>query len=461
MAVFNQIKISELNEFSERLDPEYYKPNYLVLNQSLKQLDYKYLCDLADITDGSHETRSYTDTGVLFLRVQDIFEHGLEIKDPVYISEYEDKILTRSKPKKGDVLITKTGKIGTSLVYSDLWPECNLPADIAIAKLKSNFVSPYYLALFLNSKFGQTLLRREMSGSGRPRLVLNNLAQIIIPRIAGSIEKKVNILLKECYRLNTLSLQIYPEAEEELLERVSWKNINIKYALDYKVSSNAIFENERIDPEFYQPKFANVIKHLKKIGSRKLGSFCPMPNRGVQPLYNESGNILVINSKHLGPTGIDIQSIEKTTEQFYNKLTTKKARLNKFDVLIYSTGAYIGRTNVYLEDSMGVASNHVTIVRPDSSICNPIYLALFLNSQAGLMQTSQRASGSAQREIYPKDIVKYEIFIPEINGRPDLSWQGKIANKVIKSYEAKHQAKIKFQEAKELIEREINESTSR
>jgi len=120
-----------------------------------------------------------------------------------------------------------------------------------------------------------------------------------------------------------------------------------------------------------------------------------------------------------------------------------------------STGAYVGRTNAYLEDAEAIGSNHISIIRPDTKICNPVYLALFLNSPAGLMQTDKRASGSAQREIYPQDIVKYDVFIPEKNNKPDLEWQEKLAVKIIQAYEAKNQAKQKLQEAKELVEGEI------
>lgn len=111
--------------------------------------------------------------------------------------------------------------------------------------------------------------------------------------------------------------------------------------------------------------------------------------------------------------------------------------------------------HTYLEDAPGIANNHVSIIRPEKKICNPLYLALFLNSKAGLMQTDQRASGSAQREIYPQDIVKYDVFIPEKKNKPDLEWQEKLADKIIQAYEAKNQAKQKLQEAKELVEDEI------
>ena len=238
---------------------------------------------------------------------------------------------------------------------------------------------------------------------------------------------------------------------------MKWDKVDTNHILDYSTTNRNILNNERFDPEFYQPKFKNLIKHLKKNDSVRLGDFCPLPNRGVQPIYDD-GCVLVINSKHLGPTEIDIQSAEKTTKLFYNSENTEKARLKQRDVLMYSTGAYVGRTNTYLENQKGIASNHVTIIRPDPSVCNPVYLALFLNSSAGLMQTDQRASGSTQREIYPQEIIKYEIFIPQNKkGKPDLRWQKKLVDKIIQAYEAKKEARQKLQKAKKLVETKFEE----
>jgi restriction endonuclease S subunit len=123
---------------------------------------------------------------------------------------------------------------------------------------------------------------------------------------------------------------------------------------------------------------------------------------------------------------------------------------------VYATGAYIGRTNCWLENMKAIAGIDCLIIQPDEKVCNPVYLALFLNSQAGLMQANRRASGSAQRHLYPNDLAKYKVFIPRNkNGKPDLAWQKKLTDKVVAANEAKKSAKQKIEEAKRLVEVEI------
>lgn len=57
---------------------------------------------------------------------------------------------------------------------------------------------------------------------------------------------------------------------------------------------------------------------------------------------------------------------------------------------------------------------------------------------------------------YPQDIAKYQVFIPrDKNDKPDLAWQKKLANKVISANKVKTDAKKKLEEAKSLVEKEI------
>ncbi|HUT96086.1 MAG TPA: hypothetical protein VMW82_00755 [Candidatus Paceibacterota bacterium] len=454
MAVWRTITSKNLS-FGLRFDPEFYHPDFFLLRNDLEKIGVYTIGDVKDVIGyGLQAKPDYLDSGVDYIRALNLKEFGIseeilkigkyQIPSGDYISKEGDILITRSGANCGDTGVIENGFIGAT--YGSY-----------IIRIRVKKLNPFFVFAFLQSKFGRFQTIQIRTGLAQPNLSIPYIENLIqIPKnFSEELQAQIEKLIKDAFRKQREVNTLYQEAEQELLERMGWYEIDTKHILDYQTTSKDVFGNGRIDPEFYQPKFVNLINHLNKIGSRKIGGFCAMPNRGVQPLYDENGEFLVINSKHLGTTEIDIQSAEKTTERFYNENTTEKARLNKYDVLMYSTGAYVGRTNTYLEDAPGIANNHVSIIRPEKKICNPLYLALFLNSKAGLMQTDQRASGSAQREIYPQDIVKYDVFIPEKNNKPDLEWQEKLADKIIQAYEAKNQAKQKLQEAKELVEDEI------
>lgn len=449
--IFSVISSKALPE-NLRLDAEYFQPKYLEFYGLINNWDN--LGDYVQPPINGDDIREYDESGdTFYLRTGEFDFEGLHLDKVVKIHKPQD---VKVNIKLRDVLFTRKGNYGKSAVVNNEIANAVISSEIMLLRAKDNRLNPYYLTAFLNTRFGQIQIERNIHGVSNFSITQDDVVNLKI-KILPHIVKKVENLLAESDHLKFSISKFYYEAEQELLERIEWQRIATNHQLNYTTTSKDIRTDERLDPEFYQPKFENLQKHLKKIGSVDLGKFCLMPNRGVQPTY-EDGEVLVINSKHLGSTEIDIDNAEKTTRLFYDDENNEKARIKNLDVLMYSTGAYVGRTNAYLSEQRAIASNHVTIIRPDTTVCDPVYLALFLNSPAGLMQTDQRASGSAQREIYPQEIVCYQIFIPcNKNGKSDLMWQTKLAEKVISANKAKKGAKQKFEEAKQLMGKEIEQ----
>jgi len=464
MANLKKVKISELS-FGLRLDPEFYQDKFIDNRKSLSIFKMGKIKDLAiprSVKYGIQASTSYQQDGVNYIRGKNLKENGIEgeilkiNKSEIPNNEYLLSV--------GDLLFVRSGNCGDVGVIDSYYVKSSFGSYVIKASLRRGEINPFFAYIFFKSCYGRMQIEQIKSGSVQPNLsipYIENLLEIPM-NINSSFQDKIGNIVLEGFNNFRLSHKIYPEVEMELLDRMGWGKIDTRHILDYTVSKGSFLGNMRLDPEFYQPKFANLLRHLRKFDSKRLGDFCEPMNRGIQPEYVDGGDALVINSKHLGRTEIDIENAEKTSKEFYDDINTKKARLCQYDVLMYSTGAYVGRTNVYLENFKGIASNHVTIIRPDSKVCNPVYLALFLNSPAGLMQTDQRASGSAQREIYPQDIEEYQVFIPQNkDGKTDLIWQKKLADKVVQANQAKKEAKQKLQEAKDLVEREVEKMLGR
>lgn len=332
-----------------------------------------------------------------------------------------------------------------------------LSTEYVVLRQKSK-VPPHLLIPYLLLSEIQFIFEHSQRGSNHPRLANKDILNLPLPdsliKRAGEISDIVASAVEDFEQ----SKKLYPEAEQELLERMEWDKIKTEHILNYTATSEDILGDERLDPEFYQPKFENLEKHLKKIGAVELGKFCPMPTRGSLINYDESGDTVVINSKDLGANGIiDIEGTHKTNKTELNCEGNKESILNHFDLIFYAIGAYAGRTNCYLEKEKALAGNNVLVIKPDIKTCNPVYLALFLNSKVGMMLSQRYAAGSAQKFFHPQSLVKYPIFIPrDKSGKSDLVWQKKLADKIIRSSEAKKSAKQKLQEAKNLVEQEID-----
>jgi restriction endonuclease S subunit len=123
-------------------------------------------------------------------------------------------------------------------------------------------------------------------------------------------------------------------------------------------------------------------------------------------------------------------------------------------LLIYTKGAYIGRTNVYLSNAPALASNHVNILRLNPGI-DAAYMALVFQSVIGKFQTQKHARGSAQAELCPNDIDRF--MVPLLS----LSKQIAIGDLVRNNLEKKQESKRLLNQAKTRVEQLIEEAVRR
>lgn len=115
--------------------------------QNESSWDEKKLSDVSlSIFDGTHQTPSYKSEGIPFFSVENIVS-GKENK---FISK-DDFISStkKNKPEKGDILLTRIGKIGFSKVVD--WDyDFSIYVTLAVIK-KSELFNSYYMHYFMQS----------------------------------------------------------------------------------------------------------------------------------------------------------------------------------------------------------------------------------------------------------------------------------------------------------------------
>lgn len=450
MAVWSIVRVSEL-EGARRLDTEYYRPEYLALKQFLSKHPLLQDC-IEAIIHPTEIKRVYEDRGIQILLAQNIQNNFLDFGVAVYMPESVRIQILRNELKPNDVVMTRSGAN-----YGDAAPYFGEPsplyacADDLIIRPKRDLPAGY-LATFFNTAGGRSLIKRGGYGAGQPHIAPPFLSKLHIPRFYGDAERNVDSIVKRARDEMKHSGSLYLQAEKMVLAEVALDRLDLTQPKWWTVPLSQTQQVHRIDSDHFQPKYDSLIDHLKGTGKAKvLGGISPYIRRGLQPEYFADGNIVVVNSQHLGSQLLSIETTERTNRHFWDD--NKRSRLQKNDVLVYSTGAYVGRTNVWLEDQEGIASNHVTIIRPNDD-CNPLYLAVFLNAPVGLLQTEKWASGSGQREIYPSDVARFLVYLPAFES------QQQVADLVQQSYQARQKAHSLLEEAKTRVETLITESAT-
>jgi restriction endonuclease S subunit len=435
------INVSEL-EGAGRLDAEYYRPELrrLAARLSFTSVHLRIISDW--ITQGPNPC--FTEAGVPCLNGRNVAAGRLSMDDPNYVSREEFEALSRFQLRVGDILVTLKGlgSIGqTALVSNPI--QAIFSHDLGLIRLdQSSGFLPEYVYAYLSCLTGRTLLERGTTGAtGQMTLTTSYLARMPIPAVELPTQRRIAELISGSEAEHERARSLYLKGEQVLLEDLGWRKLDLSQPKCWLVPLSAAVH--RLDPDHFQPKYQKLVAHLEGKKSFLLGEIAPHPKRGVQPDYVAEGSVVVVNSQHIGPYFLDVDGTERTDKTFWEK--KKRARLQKNDLLLYSTGAYVGRTNVWFEDRPAIASNHVTIIRP-APPCDPHYLAAFLNSPAGMMQADEWATGSAQREVYAESVSRFVVHLAP------RRVQDNVAELLQLSYLAYRKAKALLEQAKAGVE---------
>ena len=127
---------------------------------------------MAVISDGTHKTPTYLDSGIPFLSVQNISSGELDTHKLKFISKQEhQQLCLRVKPQKDDILICRIGTLGKALkVYWDF--EFSIFVSLGLLRpVVSETVD--YIVLYINSPMGYRWIQNNKVGGGTHTFKLN------------------------------------------------------------------------------------------------------------------------------------------------------------------------------------------------------------------------------------------------------------------------------------------------
>lgn len=262
-------------------------------------------------------------------------------------------------------------------------------------------------------------------------------------------------MVKESYATRDKAIRSYQQAETTLLAELGLLGWQPPEALSYERKASEAFTAGRLDAEHFQPKYNALFSLLAAKGDVRLGDCVIEPiRRGISPDYVEDGGDLrVINSKHVGKTHVELEDNRFVlreslfSEQSDNAGQVPKGMVRQGDVLLNSTGMItIGRCQCLLDEVSAVVDNHVAIIRPIAEL-DPVYLACFLNSLPGQMQTERGWTGSSgQIELRPDLVADYRIW------KAPMAIQRRVRDCIEKSHAARGEAKTLLDRAKRAVE---------
>jgi len=441
---------------TQRIDPEYFQKQYLADAALIeaKPANFQTFAEMGLRVDGSAfypAIEQYYGTGDLpFLRVADVdtvidFEACTRIP-----SELCDRFPTLARVHTGDIVLTKGGSVARIGLLTE---EAAASRDLIFldsSKLLER--DRIFLYIYAQTEFFNRMLLRSSSQTAQPHLTITLVRNLPTLRASAALKQECLKTIQQAYAARTESIERTHNAEATLAVALGLGNWQPPEPLTYTRRASEAFAVNRLDAEYFQPKYKALLEIVQKNAPRcrRVEEFATHCDRGEQPDYVEDGTLAVINSRHILENGLDYDKFERTDAQSWNEPNFKNAHVFKDDILTYTTGAKVGRTATYMSDERALASNHVNLLRVKEE--NPVYVATVMNSMIGRWQTRMLVTGSAQVELYSGDIRRF--LIPFVDAKTEAA----IVAAVHSAHTTRHRAHALLDAAKRAVEIAIEDS---
>jgi type I restriction enzyme, S subunit len=194
----------------------------------------------------------YTETGVVFLRSQNVYDDGLRLDDVAYISHAVHAKMSGTGVKPSDLLLNITGgSMGRCCRVPDDFQEANVSQHVAIIRPAVTGMADFLHILVL-SPFFQAFIFDGQTGAGRGGLPKNRMDRIAValPPLAEQhrIVAKVKELTALCDRLEAA--------------RTAWE------ATRDKLTTASLARLDAPDPEAFQKDARFALNTLSTLTTR-------------------------------------------------------------------------------------------------------------------------------------------------------------------------------------------------
>ena len=426
---------------SMRLDAEFFHPDYLEIQHQLEAISSHRLRDFqVKIRHPKEIQRNYVDNGVLLLRGQNVRPLSIDLtSNPVYISEEDAERLQENTIRYKNILIMRSGaNVGQCAIYLENNNAISMSDTLII---QSGDLNPFFLTIFLNTKYGKALVERGKYGSAQPHIAPPFLYQIPMP-IWDDLPFVIEKTYLQSKGLTELSKTRYLEAQTLLLAELGLADWQPKQQLTFVKNFSDTERAERIDADHFQPKYdeiANAMKNypggwdtLEKLAHFKNSNFKPVAETEYK--YIELANI--------GRNG-EINGC--MTEQGQDLPSRARCKVTRGDIIVPSVEGSLDSVALITEKyNNALCSTGFHAINSD--VLNSETLLVLLKSCIGQLQLKKGCSGTILTAINRDEFSR--IVIPIIRDEK----QTEIQRRVSESFNLREQAKNLLEHAKRAVE---------
>ena len=362
-------------------------------------------------------------------------------------AKLNDNQIAAFKLKDRDVLFNRTnskefvGRTGIFKKFSD--------EDIVFASYLVRInpypevVTPEYLTTFLNTKYGIIDIKRRARHSiNQSNVNLEEVKRIEIPLLCNRLQHVVTLSFNKAFDSIQASEMVYDQAQTLLLAELGLKDWQPEHELTFVKKFSATERAERIDADYFQPKYAEIVNAIKSYagGWDILRNQARIKDTNFNP--DAETEYKYIELANIGNSG---EITNCMVEQGGNLPTRARRKGAAGDVIVSSIEGSLESIALITEEyDNALCSTGFHVVQSD--MLNSKVLLVLLKSIVGQLQLKKGCSGTILTAVNKAEFSK--IAVPEIKADK----QSEIEQKVIESFKGRKRAKDLLEHAKRAVE---------
>ncbi len=345
---------------------------------------------------------AYTDTGVNYLRVENICDDGtISHENIMHISnEMHKGFLKRSILQENDLLVSIAGTLGkTGLVR-----KCDLPLNtnqaVCFVRLVSELTLYKYIKLSLDNPLIQKMLLSQTKVTSIPNLTLEIIGNCPIPLAPYSEQQRIVDRIESLFaKLDEAreKAQAVVDGFEDRKAAILHKAFTGELTAEWRKANGILSDDEAVTIE----------------------SICSSLKYGTAKKSESSGEVVVIRMGNLQQGEIDWTSLVYSNDVDDNQ----KYRLKPGDVLFNRTNSpeLVGKTAIYRGEYPAIFAGYLIKLDYDHNRVIGEYLNYILNSpEARAYCNKVKSDGVNQSNINAKKIGAFSFRLPLIEEQQEI-----------------------------------------
>ena len=450
------------NELEGRFDPHFYKPDFSLLEKKLKKISYSTLGDVVEFSNEIWNGKDFFADKFPYIEISEIDIRTGEIKDITYYEKSEAPSRAKMIVRNNDIIVSTTRPHRGAVAFIDSSKDGFIASTgfSVLRDLKNKEVNKSYLFYILRTSFILDQMLRRSSGGNYPAITAEELKKIIIPVPSLEIQLKIVEIMQSAYDKKASKEQkaesVFNSIDDYILGELGIKMPEAEDKECFSISSQEI-DSGRLDCYYYQPKFKEGEKFLKKADCKvePLKNYITKIHYGasLKNIYVDEG-IPLLRIQNLKPNRIMLDEVVMVSEARRKELGN--AFVNEGDLLISRSGS-VGIVSVVPKEAEGFAFGSFMIKFCLNDKIDKDFVSVWLNNKISQLFIKREKIGAIQGNITIETIENLQIPTPPLATQKKLA--GEVKERIAQAKKISAEAKNEVEKAKILVENLILNSS--